>query len=252
MHDHEKRSAWSDKRFFQWFPNLADQIVRYLGLRKRKQLPPKPPGFEHVYLLARSFDELMTSLTIARYEAPAYTGPPDNDPDRISKGLLRRDDAILNELIAGGRLNEGNAYGWTPMQTVASCGNVEAIRWLLEAGASLRGALGSASKGGHADAVRFLLSKGCGVEERDRGMTPLMFAVHAAFDINRHLQVVRILVEHGADVNATCSESCGFGEEGQSVLAIAGGERYASGKPKGPPALIALLEAAGAKLNPPK
>lgn len=62
MHDHEGRSAWPDKMFSEWFPNLHPSIKEYLDLRRRGELPKKPKGFEHVYRLAKSFGEFVEHL----------------------------------------------------------------------------------------------------------------------------------------------------------------------------------------------
>lgn len=62
LHDHEGRSAWPDEQFQQWFPNLDSTIKEYLALRKKGKLPKKPRGYEHVYLVGRTFDAFIKSL----------------------------------------------------------------------------------------------------------------------------------------------------------------------------------------------
>lgn len=61
IHDHYSRSSWSDEDFLKW-PQLAPEIRHYLDLRRRDLLPRKPPGFEDVYLVARSFTEFVERL----------------------------------------------------------------------------------------------------------------------------------------------------------------------------------------------
>src|SRR5262245_47378221 len=123
-------------------------------------------------------------------------------------------------------------------------GNMKELKWLLGAGAQLaKGSLCASARNGRAEMVRFLLEKGCDIRERGMGMTPLMHAVETVVDLEAHLEIARILIQHGADVNA-------ISDEGKSVLRIAGGERYSTGRSKGPPEVVAFLESAGAKLNP--
>ena len=62
MHDHEGRFAWTDRMFFESFPNLHPDIKRYLEARQQGKLPKKPKGYEHVYRLARSFTEFIECL----------------------------------------------------------------------------------------------------------------------------------------------------------------------------------------------
>lgn len=61
VHDHYNRSSWSDEEFSQW-PDLSPEIHRYLDLRRDGQLPPKPEGFEDVYLVAKSFTDFIERL----------------------------------------------------------------------------------------------------------------------------------------------------------------------------------------------
>jgi hypothetical protein len=244
VHDHEGRSAWPDEKFYKWFPNPAPVVVQYLEMRKHGKLPRKQRGYEHIYLLARSFTEFMDSLQ----PEPNATNegiPSAGDPDRIPKGIARCDDVILKELLESGKLNKEVFYGQTPVQIVAGMGNLEALHWLLAAGARIgKGALWAAAGNNNIEMVRFLIDKGCTIEERTRGMTPLMHAVEVALNPEDNIAIARILIQHGANVNAVS-------DDGQSVLRIAGGDRYSTGKTKGPPKLIAFLDAAGAKLNPP-
>jgi hypothetical protein len=60
--DHEGRSEWTDEMFHEMFRNLAEEVKQYLQLRKQNELPRKPRGYEHFYLLARSFTEFMDAL----------------------------------------------------------------------------------------------------------------------------------------------------------------------------------------------
>lgn len=62
MHDHEGRSAWPDELFQARYPRLGAEINAYLTMRGHGALPKKPPGYEHVYRLATSFEEFIERL----------------------------------------------------------------------------------------------------------------------------------------------------------------------------------------------
>ena len=62
MYDNQGRSAWPDEMFYKMFSNLHPEIKNYLALRKDGKLPKKPRGYEHVYLLAKSFGEFIDFL----------------------------------------------------------------------------------------------------------------------------------------------------------------------------------------------
>jgi hypothetical protein len=240
LHDGDGRFAWDDDMFFRMYPNMHSDIKSYLELRRRRKLPVKRQGYEHMYRLGRTFTEFFDSLI----PAPDDDEKPATNYDRVWKGLRACDEHVLKELIAGGKLNQPLDYGWTPMQLVA--GDMRAMRWLLAAGATLDGTVGMAAQRGSVDAVRFLIEKGFDVEERVRGFTPLMKAVEVPYPEERlgeFIEVGRVLIEHGANVNAVS-------DDGRSVLEIAGGKRYSNGKPHGQPELIAFLESVGARLRP--
>jgi hypothetical protein len=240
LHDGQGRSSWDDEMFIRMYPNLHPDIKTYLKLRRQGRLPAKPKGYEHMYCLGSSFTEFFDSLL----PVPDDDEKPANNYHRIWKGLNACDELVLKELIAAGKLNQPLDYGWTPMQLVA--GDMKAMQWLVAAGARLDGTLGMAAQAGAVDAVRFLLGKGFDVEERIRGLTPLMKAVEFPYPEERlddFIEVARLLIQHGAYVNA-------ISDTGQSVLEIAGGKRYSNGKPHGAPKLIAFLESAGAILKP--
>jgi len=62
MFDNQYRSNWPDEQFVEMFPNLAPAISQYLELRRKGKLPSKPKGYEHVYLVAKSFTQFMSRL----------------------------------------------------------------------------------------------------------------------------------------------------------------------------------------------
>lgn len=115
--------------------------------------------------------------------------------------------ALVDLLIAGGaKVNVANDLAITPLYLASVNGNAAIVKKLLEKGANPDAAsdtgvtpLMEAARGGTADVVRALLSRGANVnaKEADRGQTALMWAV-----ARQHPAVVKVLLEHRADVHA--------------------------------------------------
>ncbi|MBX9622943.1 MAG: SMI1/KNR4 family protein [Gemmataceae bacterium] len=60
--DRDQRSLWPDDEFRRMFPALDPSIEEWLERRRAGQLPPKPEGYESLYLLARGFNEFIDRL----------------------------------------------------------------------------------------------------------------------------------------------------------------------------------------------
>ena len=119
-------------------------------------------------------------------------------------------DMVSLLIDAGADANIQNRYGLTPLIQSAISGNGEIISLLLDAGAdanarTLQGdtALMNAAKAGSVQGVQALISAGADVEARDgySFQSPLMWA--AAFN---QAEIVSILAENGADINARSAE----------------------------------------------
>ena len=130
-------------------------------------------------------------------------------------------DTIRLIVDAGVDVNAADFAGFTPLINAAANRNLEAVKLLLSKGADVNArsgdgsfqkvkagtiALGSftpltaAAAFGAPDLIKTLLDAGAKVDVPDvRGMTPLMLAV--AND-RQHIDVVRMLIAAGADVNA--------------------------------------------------
>jgi len=111
-------------------------------------------------------------------------------------------DALVED---GADVNATNDFGVTPLWLACLNGSEAVVEALLAAGADANSALPSgetvlmtASRTGSAAAVRLLIGHGAKVntQEQSRGQTALMWAV-----AQRHSEVVKALVELGADVH---------------------------------------------------
>ncbi len=118
--------------------------------------------------------------------------------------------ARLKTILGQSRLkvNQPNPEGFTPLGLAAFFGHADAVKVLLDYGATAdlkdqsrfgNTALDAAVASNHADVVRVLLAAGAPVNVRDAsGYTPL----HKAAG-NGNVEIARMLVERGADVAAT-------------------------------------------------
>lgn len=118
------------------------------------------------------------------------------------------DDLLMADLLmrAGAKVNLVDDLGVTPLYLACVNGSVAMVNKLLEARANpnlaaLTGVspLMEAARSGSVEAVQSLLAHEANVnaKEASAGQTALMWAV-----AQRHPDVVRILVDHGADVDA--------------------------------------------------
>ena len=107
---------------------------------------------------------------------------------------------------AGAHVNAANAYGVTPLSLACANASAPMVKTLLKAGANPNAvrptgetALMTCARTGDADAVNALLAAGTDVQakETSSGQTALMWAT-----AEKHLAVVRTLIDHGADVRA--------------------------------------------------
>lgn len=143
-------------------------------------------------------------------------------PDIFEAAALG-DAARVRALLGSNRelLRSYSADGWTPLHLAAFFGNAEAARVLIEAGAPLEAksrnglantALNAAAAGDRMEVVRLLLERGADPNARQHGaLAPLH---SAAF--NGDLEMVKLLLQHHADPGAITEDNrtaAGMAEE---------------------------------------
>ena len=133
---------------------------------------------------------------------------PGRDGTPALHWLVRVDDLEDARLLirAGADATRADRYGVTPLYLACANGNADMIRLLLEVGADPNQAdptgetpLMTAAKVGNVEAMKVLLDRGAAIDAKDPAFqqTALMGAVR-----ENHSDVVRLLVERRADVNA--------------------------------------------------
>jgi uncharacterized protein len=136
--------------------------------------------------------------------------PNGAEPDGTTAlhwAIRNNDTSVADRLIrAGANVKAANRYGVTPIFLACENGNATLVAQLLKAGvsASATGPLGetalhTCARTGRVEAAKVLLAHGAPIDavETWRGQTPLMWAA-----AERHPEMMRALIEAGADVNA--------------------------------------------------
>jgi uncharacterized protein len=158
----------------------------------------------------------------------------------IFAAAIQGDVARLEELIAGNRslISAVSTDGWTPLHLASFFGKVDAARLLLNKGAVVSArstnemantALHAAAAGRHTEIVKVLIDHGASVNARQHGGWT---ALHAAAQ-HGDLEMARMLVGAGADIAARA-------ENNQTALDLA--------LTKGQQGMVDYLESNGARL----
>jgi ankyrin repeat protein len=131
---------------------------------------------------------------------------PNKSPSTPLGVALRGFD--INLEIVSALIDAGADFNGTPsIQLAATAGNIQAVQLLLKAGADESAALQDAIKTRDVDLIKFLIEVGADVNapaSPRRGRTALQEAIRI-HDIN----LIKFLIEAGADVNAPASQIWG-------------------------------------------
>lgn len=181
----------------------------------------------------------------------------NNPRSRVFPSETERDTAFLNSVVD---VNAKDAHGMTPLMWAAELDSQRLVNDLVGKGAEIdanddRGQtpLMVAAHGGHLGVVTLLMEKGANIRAKDRkGRTVLMYAASGedvrvtcaevqagkaaleCWDSGSTLDVIRLLIERGLDVNAKA-------ENGYTPLMTAASV--------GIPAVVTLLIEKGADVN---
>ena len=125
----------------------------------------------------------------------------------IAKALLSHESVRKNIDIKSKDFNQalGRPYNDTPLMQAVSSGHVEVAMLLIEHGADVQGMaddsdmsiLHQAAGLGNIPLLKKILEKGANVDQKGfAGFNPLKTAI-----LERHVEVVKVLLEHGSDPN---------------------------------------------------
>lgn len=153
----------------------------------------------------------------------------DDDGNEWNALLLAAEDGelpIVRFLVEQGvDVNTVIDNGRTAFISAASEGHLHVLDYLLAQGVDLQTpsrkncvALLYAAGGGHNDVVQYLLELGVSVDVRHNGWTAFLVAAQ-----NGKLETIKLLLQHGADINETVEEQQW---KGRNALIIACSEDY--------------------------
>ena len=198
----------------------------------------KSPGAPLYYAALCGFHDLVEHLIIKHPQSVNADGGYYMRPlvAALAGEHFRTADILRSN---GADLDVRGRYERVPLHAAAFYGNLEVVRILIEcdrAGIHARAAIGSTplllASGGYyfkdGSVLRLLLEHGADVNVQNRiGWTPLLMA-----SFNGALEVVRLFIEHGADVETKTNE-------GKTALQVAAEEGHGE--------VVELLREHGAK-----
>lgn len=163
----------------------------------------------------RKDPNIVAALLQAKPELDVFDSAALGNTRRLQELLAQRDDL----------LQAHSADGWTPLHLASFFGRVDAVRYLLEAGAEVGAVSGNelantplhaAAAARHLEVCRLLLTHGADPDARQHGgYTALQSAA-----LHGDRELVDLLLQHGADPSATDEDG-----EGPVDYADRGGHR---------------------------
>ena len=144
--------------------------------------------------------------TLLQQRADVNAAEPDGTTALL--WTVHRDDSDLTKVLieAGANVDVANELGVTPLSLACSNGSAGIVEALLKGGASPARtfsdrppAIMLCARSGSVDAIRALIARGANVNAREplKSQSALMWAI-----AQKHTAVVRVLLEHGADIRA--------------------------------------------------
>ena len=176
------------------------------GQSMSTKCPEQPEAFPLYYAARLGFCDLAKHLIAKHAEHVNARGGAEGVPMHVAARAGHAD--ILSILVEhGADVDVRGGYLYTPLHHASFDGKLEAAQCLLDRGADVNArvfndatalCLVALRDGDNVDFARMLLRRGARIEGPDNDLwTPLHRAVR-----RNNIQLVRLLLEHGADINA--------------------------------------------------